>query len=143
MFKIVPVSVPTINLRPFVDIIGQNKVNEIDIKSLQPVAKFSEAVVQSLSEDWGYKHLFVTLHIEVPYPIDVEFRQWSHSNHFRVSYINKGLMIVGLLSGPLDLWLEFFSWTAVAELTPMFHTFVAELYKTFKEFPKFTNKAIR
>ena len=143
MFKIVPVIVPNINLRPFVDIIGQSKVNEIDMKSLQPVAKFSAVVDESLSEDWGYRHLFVTFHIEVPFSIDVEFRQWQHSNHFRITYIGKGLMVVGLLTGPLDLWLEFFKWAAVAELTPMFHAFVAALYPTFKEFPKFNNALVR
>lgn len=142
VLKVIPLAVPAINLRPFVDVIGQNKVNEIDIKSLQPIAKFSEAVVESLSEDWGYRHLFATFHIEVPYTIDVEFRQWIHAHNFRVSLINRGLMVVGLLSGPLDLWLEFFQWAMVAELTPMFHAFVSALHAVFKEFPKFNNNAL-
>jgi hypothetical protein len=143
VFKIVPIQLPTINLRPFVDIIGQNKVNEIDMKSLQPVAKFSAVVDESLSEDWGYRHLFVTFYLEIPLNLDIELRQWQYANNFRISFINKGFMAVGLLSGPLDLWLAFFQWSAVAELTPMFHALVAEFFKTFKEFPKFNYKAVR
>lgn len=145
--KLIPLLWPNnINLRPFVEILGQDRVNETDAKRIQPEAKFAELVDESLLPGWGLRHLFVSFYFEMPAITEAEMHQYALASMFRITSANTGMFMNGIITGPLDAWKDFIMWATREDASQYLRAYANKMYEFLRQFSSFRDlkmKALR
>lgn len=109
MFKFVQISGPSLDLRAFVDLIGKDKVNEIDTQRVDHVAKFANLATECFDNRWAiaYEHLYISFFYELPIQLDGHLKEYvgiKSSGEFT------GMMSRGIMSGSFVDWSFFLKW---------------------------------
>lgn len=111
--KVILIAQPSIDLRPFVELVGQSVVNDIDSKRIQPVAKFAELVDDLLSDSVDpYAHLHATFYLEMPTELEYQFREYPFINAFRFTMNLSKMMSHGFMTASFDQWMAFIKWSS-------------------------------
>lgn len=130
MPRLMLINQPSIDLKTFVELVGQDAVNEVDRKQIQPVAKFAELVDESLSEDIdAYAHLYLAFYIEMPAELEVEFRMYPYINLFRFTMRLEKFMSQGIMSGAFDQWMGFMKWASRRESSKYLRAYSNQLFR--------------
>jgi len=143
MFKLNPITLPGIDLRAFVSLVGQDKVNEVDAnRTLPPLSKFAELVDSAFLEGYAYWHIYQAFYFEVPFVVESEIHQYQHASRFRLSCAGDSLLVKGLISGPYDLWKDFLVWATTEDRSQYMRNFANALFVYFRQFPYFQDLRI-
>lgn len=135
MFKLIPITVPAIDLKQFNGVLDKNIVNEIDGNPrLSPLGKFAEAV-NELLPGAAYRHIYQAFYCELPLTAFVEISNYRLGFHISGTY--SGLMWVGIISGPFDLWKEFLVWATSPDQSEFVQHTGNALFNYFRQFPYF------
>lgn len=108
--KLVPITMPGIDLRMFSTVLDQQEINAADAKSNQPTAKFAELVDRLLYADEGqaaFNHLYQAFYFEFPDELWVDFINNPLAPQFRCTYADD----CGILSASFAVWKQFIEWT--------------------------------
>jgi hypothetical protein len=112
MFSVTLVTQPQIDLSRFAKLV--KSVNEIDALRLPSHQKFGRAVEELFDEDQleqpGERHLCYGFHFELPFNLMLEVQNFKFYSYFRLTLIQQGMIVKGIITGPLDLWRQFCEW---------------------------------
>lgn len=134
--QIIPLNGSIVNLHNFVQIVGKDKLNEIDGKAIPPAAKFADLVDISLYGEIklalkvGYDHIYQSFYFKLPAKVEMGFRQFAQYNQFNITCHYEGMLVEGIISGSLTLWNQFVNWLKQSEELTVFAT-VFNLYFKF------------
>ncbi len=104
MFRVVPVVLPQIDLRQFIGPLSADDVNAVDAKRIGPTEKFSALADELLFKGFAERHLNYTFYVELPVFWTTVMDGYCFNQMFRRTCIANGMMIHGLITGPLDIW---------------------------------------
>lgn len=135
--KLIPLLAPNINLRPLIEIVGQERVNEIDSKRVQPEVKFAELVDDALLPDFGLRHLFVSFYYEMPFVTESELRQFPANQLFVITSVETGMFVKGIITGSLPLWKEFILWATREDASQYLRAYANRMFDTLRQFSMF------
>lgn len=140
MFKFIQLSGPSLDLRSFVDIIGQDRVNEIDILKTDHVGKFSDMANDCFDNRYGigYDHLYLSFFFEVPLQLDGYLREYTG---LKVTGELTGMMSRGIMSASFVDWNRFLKWCTSEDRELSVRKFGNFLFETF--FRKYSFFAVR
>lgn len=131
MFKIVlvPISNVTSDLRPFVQIAGQEIVNKIDAEQRQPLGKWVEMVDELLDLGVGWGHVFQSFYFEAPVTLlsDLMF----FSKEIQISITRNQFMVKGILTASFET------------IASIIHRYKLETDDTLRKFSELMYSAMR
>lgn len=130
MFKVVPVVIPNIDLRQFITLLSADAVNAVDVKLKGPTEKFSALADDLLYKGFGERHLHYTFYVELPVFWTTIMDSFPQSQMFRRTTITEGMMVHGLISGPLDVWRNLMLWILNDENGKSLRDFAKIIMKT-------------
>ncbi len=109
MFKFVQIAGPQIDLRAFVEIVGQAKVTEVDSYRIEPVAKFADLTTECFDNRFhaGYEHLYLSFFYVLPLELDGHLRDYVG---MIVTGEPAGMTVRGIMSGSFVDWAHFLKW---------------------------------
>ena len=137
--QFVPVIAPAFDLRNFIDIIGQQSVNEADSRKADAVAKFEDVFSATFVDKVGfaYKHLHLTAFYELPIPFEGMLREFSDM-HITCEYT--GMMVRGYMTASFYNWRKFLEWASNEDRELSVRRFANWIHETcFSKFAFFSH----
>lgn len=130
MFKFLQVSGPSFDLRAFVDLLGKDKVNEIDTHRIDAVGKFNELATECFDNRFGiaYEHLYLSFFYELPLQLEGHLKEYVG---VKVSGEFTGMMARGFMSGSFTDWRYFLIWCTSEDRELSVRKFGNYIYETY------------
>lgn len=102
---------PAIDLRAFVQVVGQDEVNRADVARVDVPAKFADLTSKCFDNRFqpGYEHLYLSFYFELPLMLDGMLREYIGLNLKHMAEYN-GMMSQGIVSGSFVDWRRFLEW---------------------------------
>ncbi len=88
--------------------VGQNKVNEIELKHRQPLSKF-EALVDELLSTNAYEHITQTFYLKLPV---INYPEFSSFAGLTLSFDTENYFASGIVTASLATWKAFMVWAS-------------------------------
>ncbi len=132
LITVVPINRIAIDLSPFNELIGKDKVNKIDSTSKQPINKFVDAVDEVLPDgEHAYRHIFQTFYVDVPLYLVGLIDSFPQAQLMVKDYEVGSMTAQGLITASHATWKDFLSW-ASSENDKWLTTFIGPIVSYFK-----------
>ena len=112
---IIPISFPGVDLTAFVPIFGQETVNGVDAKKVQPIAKFDELLRKLILAE-PTRHLYQAFYVVFPIQIENQFRNYKGYSKFEITVANEAFSFTGVMSASFETWKDFIKYLKADEL---------------------------
>ncbi len=108
---IIPITFPGIDLKAFVEIFGQNVVNQIDVKKLSPTGKYEELLEKLIPQRMPQRHLYQSFYIVLPQTVETQFRNFKAYSKFEITVTSQNQFAFdAVMSGSFETWKDFISY---------------------------------